>query len=105
MEPGFEVTSILLLNRGFSYAVAHVRGGGELGKNWHKTGSLLEKKNSFTDFIDCAEYLIAEKFTSKGHLHAMGGSGGSILMGAIINLRPDLWNGVSVLVPVVGISI
>jgi len=92
-----------LLNRGFIYAIAHIRGGQEMGRQWYENGKLLKKKNTFTDFIDCGEYLIAEKYTSKGHLYAQGGSAGGLLMGAVINMSPDLWHGVISQVPFVDV--
>ncbi len=103
MDPYFSSVRLSLLDRGFIYAIAHVRGGEELGREWYDNGRLLKKKNTFYDFIDCAEYLISHKFTSKGHLFAMGGSAGGLLMGAVINMRPDLWKGVVAAVPFVDV--
>jgi oligopeptidase B len=100
---GFSSNILSLLNRGFIYAVAHVRGGMELGRQWYDNGHMLHKKNTFFDFIDCGEYLIKEKYTSKEHLYANGGSAGGLLMGAIVNLRPDLWHGVIAEVPFVDV--
>ena len=92
-----------LLDRGFIWAIAHIRGGEEMGRQWYEDGKLMKKINTFTDFISAAEYLIQEKFTSKEHLYAMGGSAGGLLMGAVTNLRPDLWNGVIAAVPFVDV--
>jgi oligopeptidase B len=99
----FSSVRLSLLDRGFVYAIAHIRGGQEMGRQWYEDGKLLKKKNTFTDFIDCGEFLIAQKFTSKEHLYAMGGSAGGLLMGAVVNMRPDLWNGVVAAVPFVDV--
>lgn len=98
-DPSFSSARLSLLNRGFIYAIAHVRGGSEMGRYWYEEGKLLKKKNTFTDFIDCAEYLIEQKYTTNEKLFAMGGSAGGLLMGAIVNMRPDLFKGVLALVP------
>jgi oligopeptidase B len=103
MDASFSSTMLSLLNRGFIYAIAHIRGGQEMGRQWYEDGKLMKKKNTFTDFIDCAEFLIKEKYTSKEHLYAQGGSAGGLLMGAIANMRPDLWNGVVAQVPFVDV--
>jgi len=103
MDAGFKGDILSLLDRGFIYAIAHVRGGQELGKQWYEDGKLLKKKNTFYDFIDCAEYLIKEKFTGKGKLYARGGSAGGLLMGAVVNIRPDLFTGVAAGVPFVDV--
>ncbi len=103
MFPSFSSVNLSLLDRGFIYAIAGIRGGQELGRQWYDNGHLLKKMNTFTDFIDCGEYLIKEKYTSKKHLYAMGGSAGGLLMGAVTNLRPDLWNGVVAQVPFVDV--
>ncbi len=103
MEPYFSSVRLSLLDRGFAYAIAHIRGGEELGRHWYDDGKLLKKKNTFTDFIDCGKFLLAENYTSKGHLYAMGGSAGGLLMGAIVNMRPDLWNGIVSAVPFVDV--
>lgn len=103
MDPYFSSSRLSLLDRGFIYVIAHIRGGQEMGREWYENGKLLKKKNTFTDFIDCAEHLIAEKYTSKEHLYAMGGSAGGLLMGAVVNMRPDLWNGVIADVPFVDV--
>lgn len=103
IDPFFSTNRISLLDRGFVYAIAHIRGGQEMGRHWYEDGKMFKKKNTFTDFIDCAEYLIKEKFTSKEHLYAMGGSAGGLLMGAVVNMRPDLWHGVIAAVPFVDV--
>jgi oligopeptidase B len=103
MDASFTSTRLSLLDRGFAYAIAHIRGGQEMGRAWYEDGKMLKKKNSFTDFIDCAEFLIANKFTSTKHLYAMGGSAGGLLMGAVVNMRPDLWNGIVAQVPFVDV--
>ncbi len=99
----FSSVRLSLLDRGFVYAIAHIRGGQEMGRYWYEDGKLLKKKNTFTDFIDCSEYLIAEKYTNKDKLFAMGGSAGGLLMGAIVNMRPDLYKGVVAAVPFVDV--
>lgn len=101
--PSFNGNILSLLNRGFIYAVAHVRGGMEMGRQWYDNGKMFHKKNTFFDFIDCGEYLVKEKYTSKEHLYANGGSAGGLLMGAIVNYRPDLWHGVIAEVPFVDV--
>lgn len=103
MDAYFDRDILSLLDRGFVYALAHVRGGQEMGRQWYEDGRMLKKKNTFTDFIDCGEFLIKEKYTSKGHLYAMGGSAGGLLMGAVVNMAPDLWNGVVAQVPFVDV--
>lgn len=103
MDAGFSSARLSLLNRGFVYAIAHIRGGQEMGRHWYEDGKLLKKKNTFTDFINCAEHLIANNYTSKEKLFAMGGSAGGLLMGAICNMRPDLWRGVVNAVPFVDV--
>lgn len=99
----FSSNRLSLLNRGFIYVLAHIRGGQEMGREWYDDGKMMNKKNTFNDFIDCAEFLIKEKYTSKGHVYAMGGSAGGLLMGAVTNMRPDLWNGVVAQVPYVDV--
>jgi oligopeptidase B len=94
IDASFASSRLSLLDRGFGYAIAHIRGGQELGRSWYDDGKLLLKKNTFTDFIDAAEYLIEEDYTSPDLLFARGGSAGGLLMGAIANMRPDLWKGV-----------
>ncbi len=95
----FDSPVVSLLDRGFVYAIAHVRGGSELGRTWYEDGKLLNKKNTFTDFIDVAEFLIAEGHFDGERVFAQGGSAGGLLMGAITNMRPDLWSGVVANVP------
>lgn len=103
MSDGFSTTRLSLLDRGFVFAIAHVRGSEYLGRNWYETGKLYKKMNTFTDFIDCSKYLIKEKYTSANHLYAMGGSAGGLLMGAIMNLSPETYNGVVASVPFVDV--
>ena len=103
MDASFSSSRLSLLDRGFVYAIAHIRGGQEMGRAWYEDGKLLKKKNTFYDFIDCGHYLINEKFTSAGHLYAMGGSAGGLLMGAVVNIEPKLWNGVIAQVPFVDV--
>jgi oligopeptidase B len=100
-EPRFSSNHLSLLDRGFVYAIAHVRGGGEMGRYWYEDGKLLHKKNTFTDFIACAEHLIAEKYTSSDKLVINGGSAGGLLIGAVNNMRPDLFKIVVAQVPFV----
>jgi oligopeptidase B len=99
----FDPERLVLLDRGMIYADAHIRGGGELGKDWYEQGRLMNKKNTFTDYIAVAEYLIAEKYTSKNGLVATGGSAGGLLMGAVTNMRPDLFKAVVNYVPYVDV--
>lgn len=103
MDATFSSARLSLLDRGFVYAIAHIRGGQEMGRQWYEDGKMMKKKNTFTDFIDCGEFLIKEKYTSKGHLYAAGGSAGGLLMGAVANMAPDLWNGLLVQVPFVDV--
>jgi oligopeptidase B len=102
-DPWFSSNRISLLDRGFIFAIAHVRGGGEMGRPWYEDGKLLHKKNTFTDFIDCAEHLIAEKYTNSDMLAIEGGSAGGLLMGAVANMRPDLFKVVVAEVPFVDV--
>ncbi|MDN3586666.1 S9 family peptidase [Pedobacter aquatilis] len=99
----FSSPRLSLLNRGFVFAIANIRGGQEMGRQWYEDGKLMKKKNTFTDFIAAGEYLVDQKYTSKGHLYAQGGSAGGLLMGAVVNLAPDLWNGVIADVPFVDV--
>ncbi len=99
MDPWFNSSVISLLDRGFVYGIAHIRGGQEMGRQWYEDGKMLKKKNTFTDFIACAEYMVDQKFTSKDRLFANGGSAGGMLMGAITNLRPGLFRGILAEVP------
>jgi oligopeptidase B len=103
VEPMFSSTRLSLLDRGFIYVIAHIRGGQEMGRPWYDNGKLLNKKNTFTDFINCAEFLIKEKYTSKEKLCIMGASAGGLLMGAVINMRPDLFKAVVANVPFVDV--
>ena len=103
MEPYFSTTRLSLLDRGFIYAIAHIRGGEDLGRQWYEDGKLLKKKNTFTDFIDCSKFLIQEKYTSPAHLYAEGGSAGGLLMGAVVNMAPELYHGVIAQVPFVDV--
>jgi oligopeptidase B len=102
-DASFSSVRLSLLNRGFAYAIAHIRGGQEMGRYWYEDGKMLKKKNTFTDFIDCAEFLLANKFTSNKHLYISGGSAGGLLMGAVVNMRPNLFNGVVAGVPFVDV--
>lgn len=101
MDATFDPFCVSLLDRGFVYALAHIRGGEEMGRWWYEDGKLLKKKNTFTDFIACAEHLVAAKYTSKDHLFITGGSAGGLLIGATINMRPDLFQGAIAHVPFV----
>jgi len=103
MEPYFSSTRLTLLDRGFIYAIAHIRGGEDLGRKWYEDGKLLHKKNTFTDFIDCSKFVIEQKYTSASHLYAEGGSAGGLLMGAIVNMAPELYHGVIAQVPFVDV--
>jgi oligopeptidase B len=103
MDAGFSSNRLSLLNRGFVFAIAHVRGGQEMGRQWYEDGKLFRKKNTFDDFISCGEYLIKQNYTSPAHLYAEGGSAGGLLMGAVANMRPDLWNGIIADVPFVDV--
>ncbi len=99
----FSASRLSLLDRGMAYAIAHIRGGNEMGEKWREDGMLMKKKNTFWDFIDCAEYLIAQKWTSKERLVIEGGSAGGLLMGAVVNMRPDLFHAVHLAVPFVDV--
>lgn len=103
MDPYFSSVRLSLLDRGFIYALAHIRGGEELGRDWYENGKLLKKKNTFTDFIDCAEYLIEEGYTRPEKLAAMGGSAGGLLIGVVVNMRPDLFRAAIAAVPFVDV--
>jgi oligopeptidase B len=103
MDPYFSSTRLSLLDRGFIYAIAHIRGGEDLGRQWYEDGKLLKKKNTFTDFIDCSKFVIDQKYTSPEHLFAEGGSAGGLLMGAIVNMAPELYRGVIAQVPFVDV--
>ena len=101
MDPGFSTVRLSLLDRGFLFAIAHIRGGGELGRRWYREGKFLAKRNTFTDFVASAEHLVAEGWTTPGRLAVRGGSAGGLLMGAVANLRPDLFGAVVAEVPFV----
>lgn len=103
MDPYFSSLRLSLLDRGFIYGIAHIRGGEDLGRDWYEDGKLLRKINTFTDFIDCSEYVIEQGYTSAKHLYAEGGSAGGLLMGAVINMAPQLYNGVIAQVPFVDV--
>ena len=103
VDPYFSTVRLSLLDRGFVFAIAHIRGGQYLGRPWYEDGKLLKKKNTFTDFVDCSKHLIAEGYTSADHLYAMGGSAGGLLMGAIVNMSPETYNGVVAAVPFVDV--
>ena len=103
MEASFGITALSLVDRGFVFAIAHIRGGMEMGWDWYENGKLLKKRNTFHDFIDCAEHLIAQGYTSAGRIAAAGGSAGGMLMGAVVNERPDLFGCVVAHVPFVDV--
>lgn len=103
IDPTFNSNRLSLLDRGFAFAIAHIRGGQEMGRYWYEDGKMLHKKNTFLDFISCAEFLIKNKYTSSPKLFAMGGSAGGLLMGAVINMKPDLFHGVVAAVPFVDV--
>lgn len=103
MDCTFSTTRLSLLDRGFIYAISHIRGGEDLGRPWYEDGKLLKKKNTFTDFIDCSKFLIENNYTSAKHLYAEGGSAGGLLMGAVINMKPELYNGIIAAVPFVDV--
>lgn len=103
LDAGFGSARLSLLNRGFAYAIAHIRGGQEMGRAWYDNGKLLQKKNTFTDFVDCAQYLVNEKYTNSDRLFAMGGSAGGLLMGAVANMAPQLFKGIISAVPFVDV--
>lgn len=103
IDPSFSSIRLSLLDRGFIYAIAHIRGGEYLGRQWYENGKLLKKKNTFTDFIDVSKYLIQKNYTSTAHLYASGGSAGGLLMGVVVNMAPELYNGVIAAVPFVDV--
>lgn len=103
MDAYFSSSRLSLLDRGFIYAIAHVRGGEDMGRKWYEEGKLLKKINTFTDYIDCSKFLIEQKYTSPAHLYAEGGSAGGLLMGAVINMAPNLYHGVIAQVPFVDV--
>ncbi len=103
IDPRFSSTRLSLLDRGFVFAIAHIRGSEYLGRNWYEEGKLLKKKNTFNDFIDCSKFLIKNNYTSPSHLHALGGSAGGLLMGVIVNEAPELYRSVIAAVPFVDV--
>ena len=103
MEATFSSARLSLLDRGFAFAMAHIRGGQEMGRQWYEDGKMMKKINTFTDFIDAGEFLVKENYTSPKHLYAQGGSAGGLLMGAVVNMKPELWNGVIAQVPFVDV--
>ncbi len=103
IDPYFSTTRLSLLDRGFAFAIAHIRGGQYMGRPWYEEGKLLKKKNTFTDFIDVSKFLVKQGYTSAEHLYAMGGSAGGLLMGAVINMAPELYHGVIAAVPFVDV--
>jgi len=103
IDPYFSSVRLSLLNRGFGYAIAHIRGGQEMGRMWYEEGKFLKKMNTFNDFIDVGEFLVSQKYSAKDGLFAMGGSAGGMLMGGIANMRPDLWKGIVAAVPFVDV--
>lgn len=103
IDPYFSSVRLSLLDRGFVYAICHIRGGEYLGRDWYEDGKMLHKMNTFTDFIDCSKFLIEANYTSAKHLYAMGGSAGGLLMGTVMNLNPELYNGVIAAVPFVDV--
>jgi oligopeptidase B len=103
VEPGFSSNLLSLLDRGFIYAIAHIRGGSEMGREWYYDGRQLKKMNTFTDFIDVSKFLVEEGYTSPQHLYARGGSAGGLLMGAVLNMAPEMYKGVTTRVPFVDV--
>ncbi len=103
VEPDFSSVRLSLLDRGFTYAIAHIRGGEEMGRYWYEEGKLLKKRNTFSDFIVCAEHLVKNNYTAPDKLFAMGRSAGGLLMGAVVNMRPDLFKGIVAGVPFVDV--
>lgn len=103
VDASFSNVRLSILDRGFVYAIAHIRGGEYLGREWYEDGKMLQKKNTFYDFIDAGKYLVSENYTSEKHLYAMGGSAGGLLMGAVINMEPELFNGIVAQVPFVDV--
>ena len=103
VEANFQMSRLSLLDRGFVFAIAHVRGGGEMGRQWYENGKLLKKKNTFRDFISCAEYLVEMKYCSKEKLCIDGRSAGGLLIGAVLNMRPNLFRAAIAGVPFVDV--
>jgi oligopeptidase B len=102
-DPSFSSNRLSLLDRGFAYAIAHIRGSQTYGRPWYEDGKMFHKMNTFNDFVDCSKYLIQNNYTDPGHLFAMGGSAGGLLMGAVVNLAPELYRGVIAAVPFVDV--
>jgi oligopeptidase B len=102
-NPGFSTTRLSLLDRGFAFALAHIRGGDELGYQWYEDGKLDKRTNTFNDFVDCARHLIEEGFSSAGRIVISGGSAGGELMGAVVNQAPEIWGAVAAHVPFVDV--
>ena len=102
-DASFQSARLSLLDRGFVFAIAHIRGGQELGRDWYENGKLMHKKNTFTDFVDCARFLVAQNYTRPEHLFAEGGSAGGLLMGAVTNMAPELFCGIITHVPFVDV--
>jgi oligopeptidase B len=103
MSASFSIPRLSLLDHGMIYVIAHIRGGDEMGESWHEDGMLMKKKNTFNDFIDCAEFLIKQRWTSKERLVIEGGSAGGLLIGAVLNMRPDLFRAAHLAVPFVDV--
>ena len=103
LDARFSPNLVSLLDRGFAYAIAHIRGGQEMGRRWYEDGKLLRKRNTFTDFIDCGEFLVSKGYTSPDRLFCMGGSAGGLLIGAVINMAPELFQGAVAAVPFVDV--
>ncbi|WP_420318604.1 S9 family peptidase [Ekhidna sp.] len=103
IDASFSSVRLSLLDRGFAFAIAHIRGGQLMGRQWYEDGKMFKKMNTFNDFIDCSKYLISENYTSSEHLYAQGGSAGGLLMGAVVNLAPELYNGILAAVPFVDV--
>ncbi|MEK6553615.1 MAG: S9 family peptidase [Bdellovibrionota bacterium] len=103
LDPSFDRTVISLVDRDYAYAILHIRGGSEKGREWYESGKLMKKKNTFNDFIDATEFLVKKGYGQKNRVYAMGGSAGGLLMGTVLNMRPDLYNGVVAIVPFVDV--
>jgi oligopeptidase B len=103
IDPTFSISRLSLLDRGFIFAIAHVRGSEYLGRSWYENGKLLNKKNTFNDYIDCTKFLINEGYSSAKHMYAYGGSAGGLLVGTVMNIAPELYNGVIAAVPFVDV--
>ncbi|MBX2978560.1 MAG: S9 family peptidase [Flavobacteriales bacterium] len=103
IDPGFSSARLSLLDRGFIFAIAHIRGGEEMGRDWYENGRMEHKLNTFTDFIDCADHLVAQRYADPARLFCMGGSAGGLLVGAVVNMRPELWKAAVAEVPFVDV--